>query len=322
MKTWLFCLTILAPTMGFCAQVPLYSAFRLAPQVFNPAYTGFENRYCASFVGGSGFTAWPNPEGFQVKQGSNNMDISYYQIVKRPNYHNYNLSAPVRLGKNRRLGLGLTFNGNDLNKLETQNSFMVSLSYSQRLNKGRLAYGFSVKRNIMKTTADRVNTSYDPYMYHFLTADYRQVKSNLDFGIMYINDSSKFDIGLSVCNAVSRNYGVVSADSKYLLYYNSTPQVVGMTNFQFRLRGSMATKNSVLVATNRNLKYTHYLVRSLFHYKSFGIGAQYEHSYINSLGPTLSFSRKYFDLIYSYKFDFKSVFISEGLHEWGIKVKI
>jgi type IX secretion system PorP/SprF family membrane protein len=305
------------------AQVPLFSAFNLSQQLYNPAFAGYHNKYELSILGGYGSSGLGGYDGFNVLTRSNNQVIKGSGLLTDPNYSGIAVSIPIQLKLDKRLGIGVSYTNNDLQPIETSNTFALSLAYNWKTKKGRFAMGFDFKRIVFSATDKRIYYAYEP-SYQVMLNSYKEKAGNFDLGIMYTNDSGTLDIGLSLGNLNTYKYAANSLDNIYQFYYESTSQVIANTNFQFKISEKLTSKNNFMGATNaNNFKYTNYLMRSVVCYKKLGFGFQYEHKRYPAFGPAITFSNSKLDILYSYLRNINNnKIVVSGLHEIGLRLKI
>lgn len=319
MRVRTFCLSFLASSSAFCTQVPLFSSYRLAPQIYNPAYVGYDNKYSLSFIGGLGGTFYISDESFNVKDRTINKDKYISGLFYKANFLNFNAAAPFTLKNGDQIAVGVSYMNNDLHKVESVNSFIFSLSYSAKLSNGKLGIGVNIKRNTMLATAYRIYSNYDPGTNQIIFDDYKEMKVNADIGVLYTNNKNTFDIGFSIWNISKQFLGINSLNGQYQFYYNSVPQIIGTTGFQVSFSDRLKLKNSILIATNTNGNYTNYLVRSLLYYGSFGVGVQTTDRALPTIGPSLSFNNKLCEITYTYKTGILKRDHAPDFHEIGVK---
>jgi hypothetical protein len=321
--TFLIVLSLYITPITHAAQIPLFSAFNLNRQFYNPAYTAYKGKYELSYLGGHARKGISGYETFYLQNRSTNQIIEGSEVFDHPNYSSIAIGIPIRLKKDNGIGFGFSYTNNDMQRIETFNIMGFSFAYNWHERIGRFSVGFTGKRVVASATDKRIYYTYLPETQAFFKT-YTQKQGNWDFGLMYSNDSGTLDIGLSVCNNAQGQggFGAKSIDEKYLFTFQSAPTVVATTNFQMKLTKNLTSKNSFIGITNSGLNSANFLARTSVCYKRVGLGIQYSHKRYSAIGPAITFSNSKFDILYSYIRDINNNIVAAGLHEMGVKIRI
>lgn len=305
---------------NICGQITLFPSYNLGFQIYNPAYTGNDNKYSIGAVFGYSYDGRAPSENFRMHDRGTNTDLPESSDYGNLNYNGYFVAIPVRLKTGNRIGIGLSYINNDLNRVETVNSMIFSLAFNQKLGKGRLSYGINLKRNTVLASANRIFFAYQSTINYPLFTDYKQITAAYDLGILYGNEEGTFDFGLCFANTNQVTYSVNSTDLRYSFYYSTIPQVILNANYIAQFGKDLSLVNNGVLMSNG--EHSDYLLRTMFRWKSFAVGPEFMHRTTPHLGTAVSYSNKMVDILYSYTFSTESIFIYSGFHEFGFKFKV
>lgn len=321
-RVWTLLFVLAVNANAVKGQMPFISNNAWCLNLTNPAVTAQSGKIEISSQNTYSYLFFTPSQGFELRENANSKLLISPGYTRQSNYNNLNVTIPIKSGQTKSFGLGFSLINSDLYPLETINSCIVSGSFTHRMGiKGKIHLGINYHRNSTSFTGKRALNHFESAGYYVYINDYKESRDNYDFGVLYSNDSSHFDIGISYTNLKPQNYSVNTIDNKYKLSLQSNPYLIFCYNQKMRISPKMAIKNGAILGIRKTTETLIANLNSTLKYKSFGFGIQFYYLQYSILGPLLQYENSFWGMSYSYGFNAGRLLSAvSGIHNLSLRL--